>query len=89
MSNMYYTYDVKKNVANESKHGLSLEDALAVFDDPEFVKLHAKRKGEKRFMGIGMVGGRLCSVIFTERGMETRLISARWSTARERSAYRG
>ncbi|MGP0090849.1 MAG: BrnT family toxin [Xanthobacteraceae bacterium] len=38
-------------------------------------------------MTLGRIDGRLVTVVFTERGDRTRIISARKATADERRAY--
>jgi uncharacterized DUF497 family protein len=45
-------------------------------------------EGEQRFVSIGMdATGKLLVVVFTYRGEEIRLISARPATAKERKYY--
>jgi len=41
----------------------------------------------KTASAIGMIDGRLVTVVFTERGERTRIISARKATADDRRAY--
>jgi uncharacterized protein len=75
---------------NLEVHGVSFEEAATVFDDalvdiqPDIV--HSL--DESRFVAIGRsVEGNLLTVVFTERGEATRLITARFSTPRERRHY--
>jgi len=43
--------------------------------------------GEDRFLATGMIEGRLVTVVFTERGERTRIISARKANTDERRKY--
>jgi len=85
------TWDDAKNVANQAKHGVSFEEAselfssgaeyLEIFDD-----LHSD--DEERFIAIGPVRRGVVLVVWTEVAEETtRIISARWASKRERTAY--
>ena len=47
----------------------------------------ASEYGEDRFIAIGMVGGRLLTVAYTERDGRIRIISARKATRREQDSY--
>ncbi|MBL8944275.1 MAG: BrnT family toxin [Myxococcales bacterium] len=88
---MRVTWDDAKNVANQAKHGVSFEEAselfssgaeyLEIFDD-----LHSD--DEERFIAIGPVRRGVVLVVWTEVAEETtRIISARWASKRERTAY--
>jgi uncharacterized DUF497 family protein len=59
-----------------------LEDPLALtVPDPDAV-------GEKRYIAIGLGGaGELLVIVYTERGGEYRIISARRPTRKERNSY--
>ena len=51
---MTVEYDPKKNIANLSKHGLSLSDGDGVLNDPLAVTLEdASSRGEQRWVTIG------------------------------------
>lgn len=49
---MKFEYDQKKSKANQSKHGISLEEAKGLWFVPS-VELEAKTVDEPRFMIIG------------------------------------
>jgi uncharacterized protein len=89
-----WIWDSDKAASNRSKHGLSFETALLVFDDP----LHASKPDPhpdgNRWRTIGLVGSVLLLVIHTwpEDDFESddavgRIISARKATASERKVY--
>jgi uncharacterized protein len=84
-----FEWDPAKNASNRRKHGISLEEAAAVFDDPNWVEWVCSdpSDGEERFMIVGRLGWKLVSVVYTERGDQIRLISAREANRNERRAY--
>ncbi len=52
-----FSWDEKKNISNQIKHGISFEIAKLVFDDP----LHLTRQdrienGELRWQTMGLIG---------------------------------
>lgn len=80
----------ERDAANaKARHGVSFEQAAAAFDDPFGLELLDDRfdYGEERFVLIAMAGGRLLTVVYTERDETCRLISARPSTRAEQDAY--
>ena len=83
---MYFEYDTYKSSSNKIKHGISFEEAKALwlFDN---VVLPAITRGEPRYMIIGKIGNLLYSCIFTARGGKTRIISCRRSREKERRFY--
>ena len=84
---MRFVYDPHKNEENLAKHHVSFEEAAGIWEDPNLVILHAKRRGEKRLMAIGQTFAVLYSVIHTRRGDAIRIISARRATMKERRVY--
>lgn len=84
---MLFEYDPKKNEANQAKHHVSFEEAIEIWNDPDLLVLHAKRRGEKRMLAIGKTFSVLYSVIHTRRGDAIRVIPARRATEGERRTY--
>ena len=87
---MKFEWDSDKAARNLAKHGISLAEAETVFDDPFFLvfpdALHSI--GEMRYLILGESDqGRLLIVSYTERGQNTRLISARRATPKEERKY--
>ncbi len=87
---MDFEWDPAKASANESKHGVTFEEAMTVFGDPLELTIsdpdHSME--EFRFVSIGLSGaGQLLIVSYTQRDEVIRLISARLATARERKQY--
>jgi uncharacterized protein len=74
---------------NNAKHGVRFELAKKVFNDPFAVEILDDRQdyGEERFVILGMVGGQLLYVAYTERKDVIRIISARRATKHEQETY--
>jgi uncharacterized DUF497 family protein len=87
---MKYQWDSKKALGNLSKHGVSFEEAITVFNDPLFIVFADPDHsiGEKRLIIMGESNQqRLLVVSYTERRNAVRIISARKATRKERSTY--
>lgn len=85
------SFDPVKDRVNRAKHGLSLADAVKVFDDDDFLEISTIRAGdgEDRWKAIGLIEGRLHTAIYTWRGETQRFISFRRSNKGEERAYHG
>jgi uncharacterized DUF497 family protein len=82
-------WDDKKNTSNKTKHGISF-DAVHSFDWNNSVILdrtYPERDGEIRWAAIGMLRGKLHTIIFTYRADDIRIISLRRSNKGEESHY--
>jgi uncharacterized protein len=85
---MKYQWDKNKAASNLQKHGIEFADAVSVFSDDFAITISDKRFDEDRFVTIGMDAfGRILVVVFTWRGEDIRLISARLTERRERKQY--
>jgi uncharacterized DUF497 family protein len=85
-----FEWDPVKDRTNEDKHGISFDDAKAVFLDAQRLIEDATRPehGEQRSKVIGRLWSVIVAVIFTGRGDHRRLISARGARRDERERYR-
>jgi uncharacterized DUF497 family protein len=85
-------WDEEKNAFNKKEHDLSFEAAQYVFADPErierFDRSQGNTTGEERFQTIGMVD-KVLFVVYTERGENKRIITARLADKSERKSYNG
>jgi uncharacterized DUF497 family protein len=92
MEDRAITWTPKKAAENLEKHHISFETARLIFGDPERIERIDRSENnitdEERWQTIGRVG-KLLFVVYTERGGETRLISARKAEKLERSSYYG
>jgi len=71
-------WDPAKDRANQRKHGISFDDAKAVFQDSDRIEVLDDRDyGEARWSVIGFVGRMVVYRIYTQRNGGIRLISAR------------
>jgi uncharacterized protein len=86
---MRFQYDPEKAAANLRKHGISFADAEGVLQDPLAVTVEdPDAEGERRFVAVGLgSAGELLVIVYSERGGEYRLISARRPTRKERKQY--
>ena len=86
---MDYQWDPEKAELNFKKHGIDFADAVGVFEDEWTLTIKQEIvKNEQRFASIGTdFIGRLLVVVYTYRGDDIRLISARPGTKSERNVY--
>ena len=83
---MQFEYDPEKSAGNLGKHGIDFETAKELWAG-KTVEGPAKSLSESRAFAIGQIGRRFWTVIYTERGKKTRIISARRSTKNEIRFY--
>ena len=87
---MQFEWHLGKAQKNLTKHGVSFDEAAAVFGDPLAVTIHDPdhSQAEQRFLTTGLSKRqRLIIVAHTDSGGRVRIITAREVTARERSQY--
>jgi uncharacterized protein len=86
---MNFEWDERKKEVNIDKHGFDFADADRIFDLPMAVELDERDDyGEDRWIGTGMLDGRVVVVIYTEPDEEiTRIISLRKALSYERKNY--
>jgi uncharacterized protein len=82
-------WDPRKGRENERKHGIRFSDVEPVLYDPAAVTVEdATARGEQRFMTIGRDGfDRVLVLVYTLRGNDVRLISARKASRNELRVY--
>ena len=85
-----FEWDEEKAASNIRDHdGVAFEQAAAAFSDMFAVAWIDEREdyGEERSVLLGMTGGQLLYVAYTERGDNIRIISARRATRHEQDIY--
>ncbi|MCC9075609.1 BrnT family toxin [Litorilinea aerophila] len=84
-----YQWDPDKARINWEKHHVDFADAVGVFEDEWALTIKEEYvDNEQRFATLGMdFLGRVLVVVYTYRGDDIRLISARPATRRERRVY--
>ena len=86
---MEYEWDPAKNTANLAKNGIDFADAVVIFDGPVLETVDKRRNyGEERIAAIGVANDLELFVVYTIRGRNRRLISARRASRYERARYR-
>ncbi|MBE9010750.1 BrnT family toxin [Pseudanabaenaceae cyanobacterium LEGE 13415] len=86
---MNFEWDAEKNQSNIAKHQLDFADAPQIFNLPLRITLDPRQDyGEERWIGLGMLDGRIIVIVFTEPDEETiRVISLRKALPYERKLY--
>lgn len=85
---MEFEWDEAKADGNFAKHGLTFARAIAVFADPGHVDEDSTQVGgESRRKAVGLIEGRLSTVVYTLRGKAVRVISARRASKAEKANY--
>jgi len=92
MAELIVEWDESKNAINRRIHHISFETARLVFADPNRIERLdnslSNSSRETRWQTLGLVG-KVLFVVYTERGENIRLISARLANKKERSSYYG
>ena len=71
-----FEWDENKRRANLEKHGIDFS-AVYGFDWATASVEQDLRHNELRFVAYGYIGGRLHGLVYTDRGIKTRIISLR------------
>ena len=85
-------WDERKNLENQAEHHIAFEDAQYIFSDQDRLERMdfsmENTSDEERLQTLGKVG-KVLLVVYTERGENKRLITARLATKAERRSYYG
>jgi uncharacterized protein len=87
---MQFEWDPKKAKENLKKHGVSFDEAVTAFYDPFSATFDDPDHSidEQRFITIGYSSRpRLPVISHTERGKNTRIVTARPATSHERKNH--
>jgi len=84
-----FEWDDAKAASNLAKHGVPFPYAARVFLDADVIDIDASQPGdgEVRRKAVGMIEGRVFTVVYTEREGITRIISARRCNRKEERLY--
>ncbi|HJQ18284.1 MAG TPA: BrnT family toxin [Allosphingosinicella sp.] len=84
-----FEWDEAKAAGNVAKHGIPFRYVTRVFWDADAIDLDVSRTndGEARRKRVGMIEGRIFTVVYTERDGVIRIISARRCNAKEGKSY--
>ena len=85
---MNFVWLPEKERDNIKKHGIDFSDAVQIFKDPRRIERHDddSSNNEDRWQTIGLAG-KVVFVVYTERGEDTWVISARFAEPFERRIY--
>ena len=85
-----FEWDENKAVSNLAKHGVRFEEASTIFGDTNALTIadpaHSFVEERKIIMGWS-INERILVAVFTERGDNIRIISARPASRKERKQY--
>lgn len=91
MATMSYEWNPRKARTNLAKHGVDFADAVIALEDERAITVEDDTaESEERFITIGTDAlERVIVVVYTWRGENIRVISARKATIFERQHYEG
>lgn len=87
---MQFSWDEAKNRANQRKHGISFDEARAVFDAADYLEVfdEAHSDEEDRFIAIGFTPRGVVVVVWAQSDDDWgRIISARMATTHEERLF--
>ncbi|TVR45727.1 MAG: BrnT family toxin [Puniceicoccaceae bacterium] len=84
---MEFEFDPDKSVSNKEKHGIDFVEIQKLWSDPRHLNVPAGSTTEVRRALIGELDGRIWVCVFTPRGENLRIISARTARNEEREGY--
>jgi uncharacterized protein len=85
---MGFEWDERKRESNLLIHRVDFIDVLSIFDGATLEMVDDRfYYGETRIRCLGEIEGRVYVVVYTWRGVNRRIISARKANARERRTY--
>ena len=94
MDSISFSWDDRKNIANQKKHRVAFEEAQTVFFDDYAIEYYDPdhSESEDRFLMLGhsyRIQVLVVSYTFRKGETEIRIISARKATKKELKAYSG
>jgi uncharacterized DUF497 family protein len=83
-----FEWDERKRCSNLLKHGLDFADCAAVFGRPALTWVDDRYDyGETRYVTLGVLQGKVVSLVHTVEGDFIRVISLRRANRREQAQY--
>jgi uncharacterized DUF497 family protein len=84
-----FEWDEQKRLLNVQRHEIDFLRAKEIWEGPVIESLSRQtHHGEQRFVATGLLNEKLVTVIYTWRGENRRIISARAARPNERENYR-
>ena len=81
-------WSATKRLAVLQDRGLDFIDGQVLFDGRPLYTAPSRRGAEMRWLSIGELNGRLCAVVWTERGEAIRIITMRRARHGEEARHR-
>lgn len=82
-----FEFDAEKSEANKTKHGIDFIETQKIWEDENSFSLKAQYDDEERYLLIGKFRQKIWTVIYTKRGKNNRIISARRARKNEEKLY--
>lgn len=83
-----FEWDEQKSRANTAKHGIPFDVIPSCFEGPLLVRADTRFEyGEERWIAIGLMDVMPVTIVYTRRGENIRIISARKADRREREKF--
>ena len=82
-----FEIDEAKSQANLSKHGIDINSARKIWEDPDLIEVSVRSNDESRSLVIGRVDQKHWSAVITYHGDQIRIISVRRSRQSEVALY--
>jgi uncharacterized DUF497 family protein len=84
-----FEWDDAKADSNLTKHGVPFAYATRLFLDPGMIDIDASRESDRevRRKAVGMIEGRVFTVVYSKRAGVIRIISARRCNIKEARLY--
>jgi uncharacterized DUF497 family protein len=82
-----FEWDATKELLNSKRHGIGFDEAIVALSQPH-IEQRSDRKEESRTLAICQSFGRIITIIYTARGENCRIISARPARDYEEHQYR-
>lgn len=83
-----FEWDEEKRQINLDKHGIDFIDAKDIWAGSVLEIASLQDHDEERMISVGEIGGVIITVIYTWRGENRRLISARKARKNEQEDYK-
>lgn len=81
-------WDEEKRLINRQRHGIDFADVELAFGSERVIFIDNRFDyNETRVVTIGLLSGRIVTIIYTETNEITRIISARKATKNEQNKY--
>ena len=84
---MAFEWDEAKRLRTLADRGFDFVDAAGLFDGRPALTVRSDYGEEVRFMTVGLLRGKYCTIVWTWRGENHRIISFRRSRRGEERAY--